>query len=318
MPDYAYEMTSRDFLIDETGKLIVNQGNLDRDPPNEDSLSFQVFVRELDVDEPKTSAPVTITVNLQDVNDNAPILDAVPDITLVAGNAKRNIAQLTATDKDGDTQLTFNIVRVTNNGRQKFRLNPRSGALDVVGSVFDGNHYAITVEVLDSGGKASQGVIEVRVTPQPNLRGPVFQQFLYEATIPEDAAKFATVVNAEAKDPEGDLVRYAIVGGNEDNAFIIEEATGEIRVAESLDREQNERYSLNVRAEDNGGKANTATVNVRVLDVNDQPPYFDSTPYSFRVVEGKFPISYLIPNLTIINLHSRTSRSRSWSGPSQR
>ena len=79
-------------MIDAEGHLIVNQANLDRDPPNENRLSFQVFVRELIEDDPKSSRPVTITVNLRDVNDNAPILEPVRDISLVAGNTKRNIA----------------------------------------------------------------------------------------------------------------------------------------------------------------------------------------------------------------------------------
>ena len=151
---------------------------------------------------------------------------------------------MSATDKDGDTLLTYNIVRVTNNGKRIFNLNSRTGKLDLIGPVRAGEHYALTVEVTDSGGKSSQGVIEVRVTPQPNLLGPVFSQFLYQAQIDEDAAKFATVISTEAKDPEGDLVRYAIVGGNEENQFLIEESTGEIRVATSLDRETRERYSL--------------------------------------------------------------------------
>ena len=75
-----------------------------------------------------------------------------------------------------------------------------------------GEHYAITVEVIDSGGKSSQGVIEVRITPEPNLRGPRFLKFLYEAQISEAANKFATLISTEAIDPEGDLVRYAIGG----------------------------------------------------------------------------------------------------------
>ena len=65
---------------------------MDRDAPNENRLSFQVFVRELEQEEPKSSRPVTITVNLKDVNDNSPILEAVPDISIVAGATKRNIA----------------------------------------------------------------------------------------------------------------------------------------------------------------------------------------------------------------------------------
>ena len=58
---------------------------------------------------------------------------------------------------------------------------------------------------------------------------------------------------------------FITVGGNELQHFLIEESTGEIRVNTSLDRELQERYSLNIRASDNGGKSNTATVNVKVL-----------------------------------------------------
>ena len=90
----------------------------------------------------------------------------------------------------------------------------------------------------------------------------------------------------EAVDPEDDLVRYDIVGGNEFQHFLIEESTGEIRVNTSLDREQIENYILTVRASDNGGKSTNATVNIQILDVNDQTPKFvDVEP--FRVVEGQ-------------------------------
>jgi hypothetical protein len=39
------------------------------------------------------------------------------------------------------------------------------------------------------------------VTAGPNLRGPTFQQYLYEASVLESAAKFAKVITVEAKDP---------------------------------------------------------------------------------------------------------------------
>ena len=67
--------------------------------------------------------------------------------------------QLKASDKDGDTKLDYKIVRVTNNGKRIFKLNPRNGKLDLIGPVKAGEHYAITVEVIDSGGKSSQGKI---------------------------------------------------------------------------------------------------------------------------------------------------------------
>ena len=48
---------------------------------------------------------------------------------------------------------------MTNNGKRIFQLNPRNGKLDLIGPVKAGEHYAITVEVIDSGGKSSQGKI---------------------------------------------------------------------------------------------------------------------------------------------------------------
>ena len=150
------------------------------------------------------------------------------------------------------------------------------------------------------------------MTAGPNLRGPIFDQFLYEAPVSEGAAKFSSVVTAQARDPEGGPVRYAIVGGNDDAHFAIEESTGVIRVMNPLDREENRRYSLvntilissvfsgqksksplllsllqTVRAEDTGFKFTTSTVNIFVTDVNDENPHFLDTPYSFRVKEGE-------------------------------
>ncbi len=41
-PGYEYQMTSNSFRVDDDGFLVVNERGLDRDPPNESTLSFQV------------------------------------------------------------------------------------------------------------------------------------------------------------------------------------------------------------------------------------------------------------------------------------
>ena len=125
------------------------------------------------------------------------------------------------------------------------------------------------------------------MTAGPNLRGPVFNRFVYETAISESAAKFSSVVTVAAKDPEGGPVRYAIVAGNDQEHFSIEESTGVIRVMQPLDRESIRRYSLTVRGEDQGGIAATATVDITITDVNDENPHFTDLPYSFRVIEGQ-------------------------------
>ncbi|TRY81062.1 hypothetical protein TCAL_04540 [Tigriopus californicus] len=283
---YDFEMTTNFFTVDEEGYLVVNDENLDRDPPNEDKLNFQIYAREADGAR-NTSAPLSMTINIQDVNDNAPSLASIRDVVLAAGTSRRVIAKLNATDNDLDKDLRFRLLKVTNNGKNKFAVNSRTGDVEVMAPVKTGERFSLSVAVVDKGGLSSEGVLEVRVNSGPNLRGPAFDQFLYEAKVSEGAPKFASVVTAQAKDPEGDPVRYSIIEGNDAGHFQIEESTGIIRAMHPLDRETLRRYSLVVRAEDPGGKFGTATVNIVVTDINDQNPFFVDLPYSFRVKEGE-------------------------------
>lgn len=42
-----------------------------------------------------------------------------------------------------------------------------------------------------------------------------------------------------------------------------------------------------IKAEDEDGLSSTATVNIKVSDINDKNPEFINLPYDFSVVEGK-------------------------------
>ena len=45
MDGYTLEITTNFFRIDmKTGALLVNEPNLDRDPPSSDRLTFQVYI----------------------------------------------------------------------------------------------------------------------------------------------------------------------------------------------------------------------------------------------------------------------------------
>ena len=120
----------------------------------------------------------------------------------------------------------------------------------------------------------------------------------------EGSPRHTSVITVNAKDPEEATVTYSIISGNNLEHFSIGESTGVIRVMQPLDREELRRYSLvnlttchdinslmfvfqAIKAEDEGKKASTATVNIMVTDVNDQNPEFQNLPYSFRVKEGE-------------------------------
>uniref|UniRef100_A0A8D8MA25 Protocadherin-15 n=2 Tax=Cacopsylla melanoneura TaxID=428564 RepID=A0A8D8MA25_9HEMI len=286
-PAYMFELTTNFFDIDAEGYLVVSKENLDRDPPNPGKFRFQVIAREKQGT--AASAPVTLTVHLNDINDNAPRLPMIPPIQIQAGDARRQIVKIEATDNDlgVNAEITYSIYHVSNTGLAKFRIEPKSGIIETTGKLIAGEQYSITVQATDTGGKSSQTIVEVSVIPGPNTRSPVFQQNVYDVNVSEGASINSTVTTIVAVDPENDPVSYSIISGNDLRQFSIGDKSGVISVIRKLDREDLTRYQLLITAEDEGGLSSTATVNVRVTDINDKNPEFQGLPYEFSVAEAQ-------------------------------
>ncbi|KAM8707277.1 hypothetical protein ACLKA7_011381 [Drosophila subpalustris] len=290
-PDYIYELTTPSFNVTGEGILVVNEEGLDRDPPAPGRYKFQVVARE-----PKTnaaSAPLSLTVILRDVNDNAPKLAMVAPVSIAAGDQheQRLVAKMMATDIDEgpNAVVTYSIYHVSNNGLQKFKIDEKTGEIETRGRLLAGEQYSITVQASDIGGLSSQAIVEVTVTPGPNTKPPRFSNAVYEVQVSEGAEINSTVTVIHADDPENDPVVYSIMSGNDLRQFAVGQQSGVIMVIRKLDRESLTRYQLIVKAEDNGGLSSSATVNIKVTDINDKNPEFDedSLPYIFHVDEGK-------------------------------
>lgn len=78
--------------------MIVNENNLDRDPPNPGKFKFQIVAREKKGT--AASAPVSLTVNLKDVNDNPPVVQVVTPISVPATDGKTKVTRIHASDND--------------------------------------------------------------------------------------------------------------------------------------------------------------------------------------------------------------------------
>jgi protocadherin-15 len=126
-PMYSYELTTPSFVISNEGILLVNEDNLDRDPPNFSKLKFQVVAREVKGN--AATSPMSITVNLNDINDNSPKLALIPPVQITAGAERRLIAKANATDNDEgkNAEVIYSIHHVSNNGAKKFTINKKTG-----------------------------------------------------------------------------------------------------------------------------------------------------------------------------------------------
>ncbi|KAF5307334.1 hypothetical protein FQR65_LT07051 [Abscondita terminalis] len=285
-PEYLYELTTPFFNIDKEGYLLVNENNLDRDAPNPGRFRFQVVAREKKGK--AASPPLSLTVYLNDVNDNAPVMSMIPPVTVPAGDGRRPIITIQATDNDAgeNALITYSIYHVSNNGNNKFIINSKSGLLEAIGKLHAGDQYSLTIKATDRGGLNSQVIVEVTVSPGPNTKSPIFEQAVYDIQVSEGATINSTVATIVAVDPENDPITYSIVSGNDLRQFAIGATSGILTVIRKLDREDLTRYQLVVKAEDNGKLSSTVIVNIKVTDVNDKNPEFIGDPYNFSVKEG--------------------------------
>ena len=75
---------------------------------------------------------------------------------------------------------------------------------------------------------------------------------------------------------------YSITGGNRGNVFEVVPSLGQIKIRGHVDYEEGPRqYRLIYRVFDEK-MDNTATVLIKVTDVNDNPPRFDPAEYEVR------------------------------------
>ena len=108
----------------------------------------------------------------------------------------------------------------------------------------------------------------------------------------EDAAIGALVLRVSAcfRYPgQAESTTYTLISGNNNGTFSMNTSDGTITVNASLDYEKQTAYNLSVLVQDQFNQSQqprTIQINVRVLDVNDNSPVFETTEYSFQVNEN--------------------------------
>ena len=211
------------------------------------------------------------------------------------------ITRVSAQDEDSGFNGKLQYVIVSGNPNGVFQIGTYSGEVSVYSKLDREflDHYTLTVKASDMGNlkKVSEMFLEIHIL-DVNDCAPKFQSSRYVIDdISEDTPVNTTLLIVSATDLDDGLygeVRYSIVGGQKD--FSINPFSGAISISRKLDREKTNEYNLTVMAVDNGSmnqKSSFASVQIKVSDVNDNPPKFVPNKYHINIRED-LPVGTVI------------------------
>uniref|UniRef100_A0A6Q2YIM6 FAT atypical cadherin 2 n=1 Tax=Esox lucius TaxID=8010 RepID=A0A6Q2YIM6_ESOLU len=293
----------RVFALDQESGTLLVQKSMD----HEKTKWYQIDVMaQSNHNGTDIASLVSISVQVQDVNDNAPVFEANPYKAFLAENMPpgTTVMQVTANDPDQDNNgwVTYTLESESNDVSETFDIDSESGWITTLRETDCEmtQHYSFTVVATDHGGEvklSSSVLVEVTVTDE-NDNPPRFLEDLYHGSVMENSRPGELIVALAMEDmdvtKENRQLMCYITDGDPLGEFSIVQEGEEwgLILKESLDRETKDKYSLKITATDGRFEA-TANVEIHVLDLNDNSPLCEQLLYTEVVMENS-PSSHFI------------------------
>lgn len=238
------------FTIEHNTGLLRVSRHLDRETQNRIILTVLAknsgSIRGNDTDEAQ------VIISIQDGND-PPDFDQEYYECLVSEGTRPGAKILTvhAIDKDTWPQNNQFSYSILNNMTKLFRIDAQNGTIETVGH-FDRetvNYYEIIVGAVDTGSPPQTGSATVKVMiTDVNDNGPVLAPDNSVGYVSENEPINTSIMVLTATDadqpPNGAPFTYRIVGGPHREFVTLDESSGFLRTARSIDREQTPNLSI--------------------------------------------------------------------------
>ncbi|XP_061690848.1 protocadherin beta-11-like [Syngnathoides biaculeatus] len=274
---------------------MVLQKALDRE--QQPRLSLKLVA--VDGGSPQKSGTVNIEINIQDINDNAPVFNQTLYQAKVIENAATgtHILTLNATDADSgsNAKVTYSFSKSKAGIADLFKIDEKTGCISVANQIDYEKHKTIEfmVDAQDQGALTNSTKVEIEVVDL-NDNAPVLNVMSFTSPISEDSPAGTTIGIINVKDQDsGDNghVTCAIEGrvpfrmkSNLRNYFTL-------MTDADFDRESVSEYNITVVASDAGSPplSTKTTFHLKVSDVNDNAPAFPVSFYQATLAENNSP-----------------------------
>uniref|UniRef100_A0A803WBA5 Cadherin domain-containing protein n=1 Tax=Ficedula albicollis TaxID=59894 RepID=A0A803WBA5_FICAL len=278
---------------------LVTVSALDR----ERTARYVLGVTAADAGSPPLTSTHTFTVDISDVNDNAPVFNQTSYTMYVRENNAPTVfvGAVSAADADVglNAKVTYSLAPVPAAERPScscISVNSENGHVFVLRPLdYERLRQSeVTVSASDAGSPPLRANVTVRlVVLDENDNAPLV---LYPAQDGSAASSELVPVSAEP----GYLVTKVVAvdadsGQNSWLSYHLLRATEPGLFMSALDRERTARYVLGVTAADAGSPplTSTHTFTVDISDVNDNAPVFNQTSYTMYVRENNAPTVFV-------------------------
>uniref|UniRef100_A0A672YHJ2 Protocadherin beta-16-like n=1 Tax=Sphaeramia orbicularis TaxID=375764 RepID=A0A672YHJ2_9TELE len=275
---------------------MVLQKPLDRE--KQPRLSLKLLA--VDGGNPQRSGTVNININILDANDNAPVFNqsTVYKATVIENASKGTlIITVNASDIDSGTngQVTYSFSKSKAGISDLFDINENTGSIYVAKEIDFEKEKKIEfwVEAKDQGGLTDSSKVEIEII-DVNDNAPVINVMSFTSPVSEDSPAGTTIGIINVKDVdsgENGQVRCTVEGS------VPVEIKSNVRnyyaliTNAALDRESLSEYNITVVVTDSGKPPLSVKkiFNLKISDVNDNPPVFPRALFSAFITENNSP-----------------------------
>ncbi|XP_022080540.1 uncharacterized protein LOC110973761 [Acanthaster planci] len=234
-----------------------------------------------------------VYVTVLDQNDNQPVFPDQPSVTVTEGPSSTGVIFVTVTASDADvgnnSEMVYTITR--GNGEGIFGIHSNNGSIYIINELDweTTQTYELIITATDQAVNSNDrrtgtvtvviNVEDINDTP-PQFPSSYFGPYSVSEGVP--GTYIGPFVAVDMDSGAGGQVTYTIIGEYSD-LFIINPTTGvlTLKPTAELDYETSQEFNITIIATDAGMPSlnGTTTVGIIVINVNDNSPRFQDTPY---------------------------------------
>lgn len=175
---------SQMFTILDSGTVLYTPADSSHVLDREQKAKYLLHVSATDTG--NLSSSTTLTIDIEDENDNAPVFQHGPLFVLLPEIARpgSRVVQVKALDADEPGLNSKVQYYITNGGRGELRMDKNTGEVFVVGSLRPGSVYHLNVSAVDRAGLSARTTINVTVV-DVNDHKPIFDHRVYNFEVAE-------------------------------------------------------------------------------------------------------------------------------------